>query len=150
MQATNESGTSRPAEAIQYVLGKVGRHLRAAWRTDPAAVGVLHELSRTGPVRISALANSLALDISTMSRHVRALEADELIERRRDPADGRATLLDLTDAGQEFLTDAIAERSAVLRAATASWSDDDIAALHTYLTRLANDLGELAEERARP
>lgn len=129
------------------MLGKVGRQLRAAWRSDPAAVGVLYELSRIGPVRISALANTLALDVSTTSRHVRALEADELIERESDEADGRATQLQITDAGREFLTDAIAERSAVLRAATAAWSEHDLAALNEYLTRLADDLANLTGEK---
>jgi DNA-binding MarR family transcriptional regulator len=136
-----------PAEALQFVLGKVGRQLRAAWRGDPAAIGVLYELSRIGPARLSALANALALDISTTSRHVRTLEADDLIERQADEADGRATLLHVTDGGKEFLTDAIAERSAVLRAATASWSEDDLTELHTYLKRLAEDIGELAGEK---
>lgn len=127
---------------------RVGRQLRAAFKSDPAAIGVLHELSRSGAVRISALANALALDVSTTSRHVRRLEADDLVERQRDPEDGRATLLHLTDAGRLFLADAIAERSAVLRAATAGWDEDDITALNSYLTKLADDLGELAEEQA--
>lgn len=128
-------------------MSRVGRQLRAAFKSDPAAIGVLHELSRSGAVRISALANALALDVSTASRHVRGLEADDLVERQRDPEDGRATLLHLTDAGQQFLADAIAERSAVLRAATAGWAEADLATLNDYLTRLADDLGEPTGEK---
>lgn len=130
------------------MLAKVGRQLRAAWRSDPAAVAVLYELSRIGPVRISALANTLALDVSTTSRHVRALEVDELIERQADDADGRATLLRISEAGRELLTDAIAERSAILRAATVDWSDDDLAALNDYLVRLADDIAVVAEKQS--
>jgi DNA-binding MarR family transcriptional regulator len=107
----------------------------------------MHELARSGSMRISALAAALVLDISTTSRHVSALESDGLLARQPDPADRRATLLALTPAGREYLTSAIAERSAVLRAATATWADDDVAALHAYLNRLADDLGSLAPRR---
>jgi DNA-binding MarR family transcriptional regulator len=132
-----------PAEGLQFVMAKVGRRLRAAWRSDPAAVGVLHELARSGPMRISALATVLALDISTTSRHVSGLEADGMVVRQSDPADRRATLMSLSPAGREYLAVAIAERAAVLRTATAAWSDDEIATLHTLLNRLADDLGTL-------
>lgn len=127
-------------------MGRVGRQLRAAFKSDPAAIGVLYQLSRSGPVRISALANALALDVSTTSRHVRGLETDELVERQADPEDGRATLLHITEAGRQFLADAIAERSAVLRAATAGWDEHDLTALNHYLARLADDLANLTGE----
>jgi DNA-binding MarR family transcriptional regulator len=132
-----------PAEGLQFVMARVGRRLRSAWRTDPAAVGVLHELAKSGPMRITALAEVLVLDISTTSRHVSGLESSGYVFRKSDPSDRRATLLELSPAGRRFLANALAERSAVLRAATSSWSDDDINALHTYLNRLADDLGDL-------
>lgn len=93
-------------------------------------------------MRVSALADSLVIDISTTSRHVSGLEADGLLNRETDPADRRASLVTLTPAGSEFLTRALEQRATLLQAATESWADDDVATLIRLLERLADDLTE--------
>lgn len=131
-----------PEQALQLAFVNVGRRLRAAFRTDPAAVGVLHTLACHGPMRVSGLADSLAIDISTTSRHVSGLESDGFLTRESDPADRRASLVTLTPAGSDFLVQALEQRAGVLQAATGGWSADDIDALIRLLNRLADDLTE--------
>lgn len=131
-----------PEQALQLAFVNVGRRLRAAYRTDPAAVGVLHTLACHGPMRVSALADSLVIDISTTSRHVSGLESDGLLTREPDRADRRASLVTLTPAGSDFLVRALEERASVLQAATGAWSGDDITTLIRLLNRLADDLAE--------
>lgn len=119
----------------------LGRRLRSTWRGDPAAVGLLHHLACSGPVRVSALADALALDVSTVSRHVSGLEAEGLLFRQEDPGDRRATIVDISDTGRGYVSRALEERSAILRSALSSWADGDIHALTGYLDRLSDDLG---------
>ena len=51
-------------------------------------------------MRTTALAASVHSDPSTVSRQTASLVAAGLLERHSDPADGRASLLALTPAGQ--------------------------------------------------
>jgi DNA-binding MarR family transcriptional regulator len=136
-------GPGRPTEEeLQRALIRLGRGLRAAYRTDPAAVGVVYHLASSGPMRVSTLAEALILDISTTSRHVTGLEAGGLLTREPDPGDRRATLITLTEAGREFLANALDERVTKLRAATDSWPRDDIDSLIRLINRLADDMSK--------
>jgi DNA-binding MarR family transcriptional regulator len=61
---------------------------------------LLRTVAEQGPIRTTALAASVHSDLSTVSRQTASLVAAGLLERRSDPADGRASLLALTPAGQ--------------------------------------------------
>lgn len=101
---------------------------------------LLAHVDRLGPVRMSDLATTACLDQSTVSRHLRSLEEQGLVTRSPDPADGRATLLELSGSGREVLERAVAARSQQIADATAGWSAADRATLTRLLTRLAQDL----------
>jgi DNA-binding MarR family transcriptional regulator len=92
---------------------------------------------------MSELAAQACLDQSTVSRHLRHLEDDDLVTRTPDPDDRRATLLELSPAGREVLESHIRARSQLIASATATWSDEDRAALTRLLSRLADDLEPL-------
>jgi DNA-binding MarR family transcriptional regulator len=120
--------------------------LRAMKRTlagDPAERSltiVLHQLKEHGGMRLSDLATILCLDVSTTSRHVRALEDRGYIERTGDPADGRAVRLALAPAGDEVLARAWADRRVWMHEALAGWSSDQRRELAAALRHLADSL----------
>jgi DNA-binding MarR family transcriptional regulator len=62
-------------------------------------------LANEGPMRAGALADVVQSDPSTVSRQVAALVKDGLLERRADPADGRASILVLTEKADAVLAD---------------------------------------------
>lgn len=62
----------------------------------------LRALVEDGPMGVNALAESLLLDKSTASRVVGALERKGYLLRRPDPADGRAVVLETTEAGRRL------------------------------------------------
>lgn len=86
-------------------------------------MGLLASLSRRQGIGISALAQRLSADASTISRLVRPLEQAGLLTIDPDPDDGRGRLVRLTEQG--------AERR---RAAGAGWS--------AAQARIAAQLGE--------
>jgi DNA-binding MarR family transcriptional regulator len=53
------------------------------------------------PVRPSELARLTGLRPTTLSNYLRRFEASGIVTRRRDPDDGRASLLELTAEGKE-------------------------------------------------
>lgn len=120
------------------------RQFKSLVGADGAPTACLGTIMRDGPMRVSAVATELGLDISTASRHVSHLESAGLLARQPDPADQRAALLTLTPEGAARLRESMQRRSAALRAATASWPEGDLATLTTLVNRLADDLGALA------
>jgi DNA-binding MarR family transcriptional regulator len=115
---------------------------------DPSAFPVLHHLASAGPSRQGALAEALGLDASTVSRHVRTLVADGLLTATRDPADGRATVLAISDAGHAQLTARLKAHRASLQAATATFTGQERDDLVRLLSKLADALTAPLEETA--
>jgi DNA-binding MarR family transcriptional regulator len=66
-------------------------------------MSVLSRLDRDGAQTTSALAAAERVRPQSMAQTLSELEADGLISRRPDPADGRQVLIDLTEAGGERL-----------------------------------------------
>lgn len=63
----------------------------------------LQVLGRRGTCRVNDIADDLAITWSGTSKIVDRLEASGLCRRRPNPEDGRSSLIDLTEAGQELL-----------------------------------------------
>lgn len=62
---------------------------------------LLVALLRHGPQRVSRLGDHLGITQGTASTLSEALVGDDLLQRRTDPHDGRATQLALTEAGEQ-------------------------------------------------
>jgi DNA-binding MarR family transcriptional regulator len=109
-------------------------------RVDRAAYGCLARITDMGPLRMSELAGILCVDLSTVSRQVRALEDLGLLRRTPEPDDRRASLLEPTDDGRALVDSVKTAFSQLMEAALADWSERDRRTLTTLLTRLASDL----------
>jgi DNA-binding MarR family transcriptional regulator len=90
-------------EALFRAQATVLRELAAAdvWdQLSPNEYGVLYALSKAPDgLRITELGNDALLTQAGLSRLVARLEANGLVERVADPADGRASRIRLTEAG---------------------------------------------------
>ncbi|MFE9631585.1 MarR family winged helix-turn-helix transcriptional regulator [Streptomyces sp. NPDC006463] len=119
-------------------VGAVKRELARALPSHcpPGAAAVLTVLDRHGEMRLSRLAELMAVDISVTSRHVTHVAERGWIERETDPGDGRCRILRLTPAGQALLAELGARYTAALEKALADWSAQDIDVLNTLLARL--------------
>ncbi|HEX2300043.1 MAG TPA: MarR family transcriptional regulator [Pseudonocardiaceae bacterium] len=106
---------------------------------DGAAYVLLAHLVAEGPQRISALAEAVHSDPSTVSRQVAQLVQRGLVERRPDPRDGRAARLTATGAGRQVYDDHRLIRNQHTAAALAGWPAADIQHLVTLLGRLNTD-----------
>ncbi len=128
-------------------IGRVGSSVAAARRRATAAgvdvsspgMGVLGALVRGGPQRVSAIAAATGLLGSHVSRELRGLEAEGLVERRADAHDARAVLVTVTPAGRAAYKRL--KRASVAAADTAltGWRADDLASLARLLDRMADD-----------
>ncbi|HTI33031.1 MAG TPA: MarR family transcriptional regulator [Miltoncostaea sp.] len=101
---------------------------RASSSLSRAEAGVLSALGER-PMRVTELAASQALARPTVTQLVARLAERGLVERGRDPGDGRAVLVSATPAGLEALEDLRQEYRALLRDQLAAHTDEDVLAL---------------------
>jgi DNA-binding MarR family transcriptional regulator len=136
-----------PEHAFLLALIAISRRMRARQPLEPGAFLVLHAVACHGPARPSELADRLQLDASTVSRHLRNLEQAALVVRGADPNDRRAARVCVSAAGETVLDEWFQARQALMSRAFATWAVEDREALVSLLTRLADDLSRLDEEK---
>ena len=135
------------AAALRVAIGMVYRRLRQAPSNDEltlAESSTLSRLERGGPASSSELARYDRISPQSMGVTVAALEDRGLIERRRDPDDGRRIVLSVTEAGRRTVHDKRGARTEQIAAALRNgFSDDELAQLlsaASLLDRLAEKL----------
>ncbi|MFE9452740.1 MarR family winged helix-turn-helix transcriptional regulator [Streptomyces sp. NPDC006739] len=127
-------------ETIQREMTVFARRARAAaGRMHPelslVSYTLLGHLEESGGCRATDLAAHYALDKSTVSRQVTALERAGLVERRPDPEDHRVQVLCPTEAGEEILAQVTRNRRAAFRERLADWPEEDLIRFAGYLER---------------
>lgn len=103
-------------------------------------VATLTLIDRSTGCHAKELARRTGLDQSTVSRSVGTLVAHGFVERRADPADGRASVLAVTDAGHAVLDQARDWYDDLLSRALAHWDPAEVDALNAALGRLTADV----------
>ncbi|MCE0447762.1 MarR family transcriptional regulator [Streptomyces tricolor] len=131
---------ARQLSAVGAVKRDMGRILPPDCPAGSAAVLTL--LGRHGDMRMSKLAELLAVDMSVTSRHVAHVAARGWIERHPDPADKRSRILRLTPAGLEQLDELSRRTTHLLAERLADWTDEDVGDLIRLMTRLRASFGD--------
>jgi DNA-binding MarR family transcriptional regulator len=106
--------------------------------TTPGQHRLLRALQRAGgPRRLGELAQVLDVAPRSITAKVDQAEADGQVRRVPDPADRRATLVELTPAGSDVLARVSAERSAIAADRLARLSPDERSELLRLLRAVA-------------
>jgi DNA-binding MarR family transcriptional regulator len=93
------------APRLRLAVTRMARRLRQEAGTDlgPSQVAALASVERHGPLSPSELAEIERIKRPTATRIVRHLETAGLVERVKDPQDGRASILTITADGRALL-----------------------------------------------
>ena len=104
---------STTAARLRLTLVRLARTLRreGVTRLTASQVSALATIEELGPLRISALAAHESMDPSVATRVVASLEGQGLLQRREDPDDKRACLVDLSELGRTSLSALWRERT---------------------------------------
>jgi len=128
---------------IELELLKLVRHLETFGRrsslyreVDRAGYLVLRTLEATGPMSTKALATTLNLDASTVTRQITALEGAGFVERCPDPFDRRSSTIVLTEEGHRTMAAVERERRHGMEALVSDWPEHDKVTLGRALRRL--------------
>ena len=131
---------ARQLSALGAVKRDLGRILPPECPSGSAAVLTL--LGRHGDMRMSRLAELLAVDMSVTSRHVAHVAERGWIERLPDPVDKRSRILSLTPAGHAVLGELSGRVSDLLAERLHNWTDDEVGQLTHLMTRLRESFGD--------
>jgi DNA-binding MarR family transcriptional regulator len=138
---------SEVAGALRVSVGLVLRKLRQApfeGELTVAESSALSRLERGGPATSSDLARLERISPQSMGVTVAALLERGLIERSRDPGDGRRIVLSITEPGRHTMHDKRGARTEHIAAALRNgFSDDELGQLMAaaaLLERLAEKL----------
>jgi DNA-binding MarR family transcriptional regulator len=112
---------------------------------DTAAYPLLFNLAAE-PRRVSALAECIHSDISTVSRQVSTLVGHGLLEKVSDPDDGRAQVVRLSAEGHDLLARIQEQRNEWFRTLLDDWSNEEAAEFAGYLERFGDRLEQSREQ----
>ncbi len=107
----SQTGTS--AARLRMALVRLARTLRRHGDPglSPSQISALATVEEFGPMRISTLATYESMGAPAATRVVASLEELQLFERRDDPDDKRASVVDLSDVGRATLAKLWNERT---------------------------------------
>ncbi|MCR2784757.1 MULTISPECIES: winged helix DNA-binding protein [unclassified Microbacterium] len=88
---------------------------------DAGDIQPVYILGLGGPQRASDLATNLRVTRPTMSKQLSRLDAAGLIAKSPDPADGRATIVSLTEAGARVFALLVAQGLEMIDGALHDW-----------------------------
>jgi DNA-binding MarR family transcriptional regulator len=140
--AAGPSGSSGD-EPLSDAFWSVARQLREAsheslapWDITPAQLRALRVLKHHETLRLSELSDHLRIAARSATEVVDALESRGLIQRRPDPSDRRATLVELTEHGASVLDAIRAARGTEAERVFGRLSQTDRAHLARILRKL--------------
>jgi DNA-binding MarR family transcriptional regulator len=146
-QGRETTGRQEPGadETLAEAFRSVARQLRetfqdtlAPWDITPSHYRALRVLKRRGVMRLSDLSEHLHIAARSATEVVDALESRDLVQRRADPGDRRATLVELTEHGTSILDAIHATRGTEAERVFGRLSQTDRAHLARILHKLQN------------
>ena len=102
----SKTGALALAKELRLLIGQLMRRLREQAHPGDytwSQMSVVTRLERDGPATVSALARAEGVRQQSMGATISALAAAGLVKGSPDPADGRQTILSLTDACRKMV-----------------------------------------------
>jgi DNA-binding MarR family transcriptional regulator len=103
-------------------------------------MNVLRALGDRDPLPVGDLARAARMDTGAVSRQVRVLEEEGLVERHSSPQHGSIVLVVATEEGRAMAQRFERVRSAQLSRALIEWTPEERAQLGALMVRLVDDL----------
>jgi DNA-binding MarR family transcriptional regulator len=126
MQTISET-EEQLAPRLRWAITRMARRLRQEAGVDlgPSQVASLATVERHGPLSPSELADRERIKRPTVTRIVGHLEAAGLVERVKDPEDGRGSILSATPEARTLLKNLRARKTAYVAKRLAAMDAED-------------------------
>jgi DNA-binding MarR family transcriptional regulator len=137
-------------EYVPYLLNRAGARIASAFGEEMRPLGatlqiwrVLAALREKDGRRMSELAATTSIEVSTLTRLADGMEAKELIARRRDTRDARVVTVHATPAGKRLTQKILPIADRYETVALQGFSETEAELLKTALRRLFDNMDGL-------
>ncbi|OZB95349.1 MarR family winged helix-turn-helix transcriptional regulator [Paenibacillus sp. XY044] len=103
---------------------------------------ILYELYGVEEMTQSHLQKAVHIDASAITRHLKQLEADGMVTRRRNPSDNRETFVQLTEEGLQRIDGYKKEKIGFVNQMLKDFNDEELTVLKDMLTRLQQNISQ--------
>jgi DNA-binding MarR family transcriptional regulator len=125
---------AQTAARLALVVGRLNRRmLRATEGLSHSGLSALASLVKFGPLRLNELAQREGVAAATITRIAVDLERRGYLTREVDPLDRRATFIEATTSGIDYIMQARSARADVMTALLASLDGDELELLEETL-----------------
>lgn len=104
---------------------------------------ILVSLVKKGSVTQKVLQQSLAIDQSAITRHLKLLEEQRYVERKRNENNNREVLVTISDKGRALLEGCTMFKDQFFNDLYEDFSDSELQQLKQFLTRLNHNVEKL-------
>lgn len=133
----NDTTTSDVPGRLAFVAGRLNRRIRAAGGgLSHGLLSALATVQKFGPIRLAELSQQEFVSAPSTTRLIAELEKRGLVSRTVDPDDGRAFLIEATDAGEAEVLRARSARAQMVADLLDSLSPEQYAAIEVALPAL--------------
>lgn len=153
VQKTAHAGDALPGnwnESLLLAMVLTGHVLRTGFErfvgVPMSRLRLLTHMYAGGELSQADLQRHLDVDGATVTRQVKQMEAEGLLQRRVDPKDNRFTLVSLTPAGKEMVETLIKRGREFQLLATGNIDEKEYAAAVRVLGQIRCNLQELVSE----
>ncbi|GGI12875.1 MarR family transcriptional regulator [Gottfriedia solisilvae] len=104
---------------------------------------LLHQLYQVEELSQQELQKELDVDNAAITRHLKQLEASEMIIRRKKTSDNRVTLVQLTDYGRQKISSYQEEKDLFVASMLNEFSEEEMETIIGMLNRIQFNIKEI-------
>jgi len=125
---------------LQSLHKVIGTKFEACTGISQSRLELLAVLFYADEISQSDLQKKVNIDGAAVTRHLKQLEAKEMVTRRRKPEDNRIILVRLTEQGRERIEASKKEKERFIKEMLAGVSEEERSMLKNVLSQMQNNI----------
>ncbi|MCR6108495.1 MarR family transcriptional regulator [Salipaludibacillus agaradhaerens] len=125
---------------LQIVNKVIGMKFEACTGISQSRLELLALLFQVEEINQSDLQKKVNIDGAAITRHLKQLEAKEIVLRRRKPEDNRVILVRLTEKGRELIESSKNEKERFMKEMLANVSAEERSMLNKVLSQMQKNI----------
>ncbi|MBT2680489.1 MarR family transcriptional regulator [Bacillus sp. ISL-35] len=110
---------------------------------SPSRLEILREIYESEEITQRALQKKVNIDHAAVTRHLKQLEENGMVVRRKNPEDQRFTYVQLSEEGKRKVSAYCEEKQRFISSFLKGFTDEETEALLQMLTRLQKNIEEI-------
>ncbi|AQU80196.1 MarR family winged helix-turn-helix transcriptional regulator [Planococcus kocurii] len=134
---------SKQEQVLQLVKGlnnQISPKFERCTGISASRYELLYQLYKTAEINQSTLQKAVNIDGAAITRHLKQLEADGMVTRRRNPADNRVIFVRLTQQGREQIVGYRKENVGFVTQMLNDFTTEEVDTLSDMLTRMQHNI----------